>query len=68
MKEKDDDSNGGQWISVSSPDDLHKLVGDGFDINEFNKGLKSFQILTSRPLPVIDYDFDDCSDSEFEFE
>ena len=59
MKLKSDDTNDGEWISVNNPDDLHKLVGDYFDVQEFNKGLRAYQILPCRPAPIIEDVFDD---------
>ena len=54
MKEKHDNSNDGSWVSVSNPDDLHKLVGDDFNVTEFNKGLWPFKVLSSLPVPTFD--------------
>ena len=65
MKEKKDDTNTGNWISIDNPDDLHALVGNDFDVNKFNEGLKSFQVLSHLPAPVIeDFDFHDNEDEE----
>ena len=66
MKLKSDDTNSGDWISVSNPDDLHKLVGDQFDVAEFNKGLKDFQILTCISLPTYDLSFDNDEPLDFD--
>ena len=53
MKERSDNSNNGDWISVNNPDDLHKLVGDRFNVEEFNKHLKPFQVLDLIPAPSL---------------
>ena len=54
MKNKNDESNDGSWISVSNPDDLHALVGDDdFNVEEFNKGLWPFKVLSSIPVPTF---------------
>ena len=55
MKNKNDDSNDGTWISVSNPDDLHALVGDdNFNVKDFNTGLWPFKVLSSIPIPTFD--------------
>ena len=59
MKEKSDDSNSGDWISVNNPDDLHKLVGDRFIVKEFNNSLKPFQVLDMIPAPTFAINFFD---------
>ena len=53
MKEKSDNSNSSDWISVNNPDDFHKLVGDRFNVKEFNKHLRPFQVLDLIPAPSL---------------
>ena len=66
MKNKNDDSNDGTWISVSNPDDLHKLVGDEFVVSEFNEGLWPFKVLSTLPVPTFDGIVEDIDWSEDE--
>ena len=71
MKEKNDLTNDGDWISISNPDDLHKLIGNEMDIDLLNEGLKSFKILPYFPVVVnevldLDSEIDDDDFANFD--
>ena len=47
-------SESSSWITLSSPNDLHKHM-DTIDIDLLNKGMKKFKILKDIPVPNLNF-------------